>query len=82
MEVFVKYSVREMVGDLRDGFYQLPEGSVISDLIEASSREADIMLNEETKRSIIFLVNNRPAFWDTALKQGDSIRVLYKIIGG
>lgn len=82
MNVTVKFSVRELLGELRDGVYTLPEGAAITNLIEASAQEAHRELAEEVKRSIIFLVNNRPASWETPLNDGDSVRVLYKIIGG
>lgn len=82
MKIEIKFSVRDLVGKMRDGDYELPEGTSVEGLIEASQREVDQILNEGVKNSFIFLVNSRPASWDTILKDGDKVRVLYKILGG
>lgn len=82
MEVNLKYSVRELTGDLRNGSYTLPEGSTVRELIAQSEAEAELILSREVKDSIIFLVSSKPAAWDTELKDGDTVRVLYKLIGG
>jgi molybdopterin converting factor small subunit len=82
MNVTIKYSVRDLVGDMRDGAYELPEGTDIDGLILSSQKEVGKVLSEEVKNSFVFLVNSRPAQWDTVLKDGDKVRVLYKILGG
>lgn len=82
MKAEIKFSVRDLVGNMRDGFYELPEGITVADLIEVSSAEAGKVLSKEVKESFVFLVNSRPAQWETVLKDGDKVRVLYKILGG
>jgi molybdopterin converting factor small subunit len=82
MNVTIKYSVRDLVGNMRDGAYELPEGTTVDGLIHASQAEVGKVLSEDVKNSFIFLVNSRPAQWETVLKDGDKVRVLYKILGG
>lgn len=82
MTVEIRYSVRDLVGDMRDGAYALSDGTTIDGLIEASQKEVGMVLDENIRKSFIFLVNSKPATWETALKDGDKVRVLYKILGG
>lgn len=82
MTVTIKFSVRELVGNMRDGAYEIPEGATISGLLETAQKEAGTILSEEVKNSFVFLVDSRPAQWETVLKDGDKVRVLYKILGG
>jgi sulfur carrier protein ThiS len=82
MKVTVKYSVRDLVGDMRDGEYDVPAGTTVEGLIEVSRLEVGKILSEDVKKSFIFLVNSKPATWETVLADGDKLRVLYKILGG
>ena len=82
MTVTIKFSVRELVGDMRDGAYDVPEGTTISGLLGIAQKEAGMVLNEEVKNSFVFLVGSIPAQWETVLNDGDKVRVLYKILGG
>jgi cytochrome c-type biogenesis protein CcmH/NrfF len=72
----------ELAGDMRDGFYEVPEGATVTTLMDAAQREAGRTLSEEIKKSFVFLANSKPAQWETVLKDGDKVRVLYKILGG
>lgn len=82
MNVTIKYSVRDLVGNMRDGAYALPEGTTVAGLIWASEAEVGKTLSEDVRNSFIFLVNSKPAQWETVLSDGDKVRVLYKILGG
>jgi len=82
MKAEIKFSVRDLVGDMRDGIYEIPDGSTVVGLMDAAQKEAGRILSEEVKKSFVFLVNSRPAQWETVLNDSDKIRVLYKILGG
>ena len=82
MKVEIKFSVRDLIGDMRNGFYEVPEGTTVTMLLEASQKEVGMTLVEGVKKSFVFLVNSRPASWETVLQEGDQLRVLYKILGG
>ncbi len=82
MTVTIKYSVRDLVGDMRDGAYDVPDGTTVEALISISEKEVGKNLSEDVRKSFVFLVNSTPAAWDTVLHDGDKLRVLYKILGG
>ncbi len=82
MTVEIKYSVRDIVGNMRDGKYELPHGATVGGLIAASENEVGKALDENIKQSFIFLLNGQPATWESVLNDGDKVRVLYKILGG
>ena len=82
MKVEIKFSVRDLVGDMRNGAYELAEDSTVEALMDAAQAEVGMVLEDGVKNHFVFLVNNRPAAWDTVLQEGDFVRVLYKILGG
>lgn len=82
MKAEIKFSVRDLVGDMRDGLYDIPENATIDGLLETAEEEAGRKLSDDVKKSFVFLVNSRPAAWETVLNDGDKVRVLYKILGG
>lgn len=82
MIVTIKFSVRDLVGDMRDGAYELSDGTTVEGLIEVSEKEIGKALSEDVLKSFVFLVNSKPACWETVLSDGDKLRVLYKILGG
>jgi sulfur carrier protein ThiS len=82
MKAEILFSAKDLVGNLRDGAYELPENASVAQLIEAAERGAGEKLSGEVRENLIFLVNSRPAGWDTVLREGDRVRVLFKILGG
>lgn len=82
MTVEIKYSVRDLVGDMRDGLYDINDGTTVSELIDVSQKEVGKVLDNNVRSSFVFLINGKPAAWETILKEGDKLRVLYKILGG
>lgn len=82
MKVEIKFSVRDLVGDMRDGYYEVPEGASVETLMEEAQKESGRELGPGVINSFVFLVNSRPASWETILQDGDQVRVLYKILGG
>lgn len=82
MKVEIKFSVRDLVGDMRDGFYELPAGLTVDGLMDVAQKEVGKTLSEDIKKSFVFLINSRPATCETVLNDGDKVRVLYKILGG
>ena len=60
MKTEVKFSVRDLIGDMRDGAYDIQEGATVAGLIEASQKEVGKVLSEDVKKSFVFLVNSKP----------------------
>ena len=82
MVIEVKFNSSELAGKLRDGAYELPEGSTVTDLMDAAQREAGFDMPDELSGNLVFLYDNRHAGPDTALFGGGKLRVLFKILGG
>ena len=82
MNIVAKFNCKDLVGDIRDGEYVVPEGSTVDDAINAIYAEADKELVEGVRNSFVFLVNSVAAKWETELKDGDKLRVLYRLLGG
>ena len=73
---------RELAGVLRDGAYELPDGSTVTTLMDAAQLEAGVELTDDQKTSVVFVLDNKPAGYDTKLSDGTTLRAMYKIMGG
>jgi hypothetical protein len=82
MNIEVKFNCRDIMGDFQEGAYQLPEGTSVESFMRTIHEAAGKTLTEGVKNSLVFMVNSRPAQWGTVLRDGDKLRVLYKILGG
>ena len=82
MTVQVKFKNNELIGKLRDGEYELPDGSTVASLMEEASREAGYILTQEQKDNCIFLFDNSAASYETQLRNGGKLRVMFKLLGG
>jgi ThiS family. len=82
VQVEVRFICAEIVGPLRSGPYEIPEGSNISDLLELSRSEYEGQLPQYGTDMLIFLINGKPALLDAVLSDGDKVHILRKIFGG
>ena len=82
MQVEAKFICAEIVGPLRDGAYEVQDGSMISDLLEISRGECPEPTPENSAGQLMFLRNGKQAQLDTELSDGDKIHFLRKIYGG
>ncbi len=71
MQVEIKFSVRDLVGDMRNGLYDAPDGASVETLLDIAQKEAGRTLDENVKKSFVFLVNSSSASWETALHDGE-----------
>ena len=78
----VRFFSNDIAGKLRDGVYELPEGSTVAALMEAAFCEAGLDVPVNRRTDFVFIYNNSPAQADTCLQDGGKLRVLYKISGG
>jgi hypothetical protein len=46
MKVEIKFSVRDLVGDMRDGFYNAPDGATVETLLDIAQEEVGMTLVE------------------------------------
>lgn len=78
----VRFLSNDIAGKLRDGAYELPEGSNVAALMDLAYSEAGIDVSDEQKINFVFVYNNSPAQADSRLEDGGRLRVLFKITGG
>ena len=82
MQVEAKFICPEIVGPLRDGNYEIPEGASISELLEISRAECPDSIPGDVEAVLMFLKNGKQAQLDTKLSEGDRIHYLRRIFGG
>ena len=82
MQVEAKFLCAEIVGPLRSGPYDIPEGSKVSDLLKTGLTQFQDRSYENVKDMLIFLRNGKPAQLDTKLDEGDIVHILLKVFGG
>ena len=69
-----------MVGEKPSGDYELPEGSSIADALERLNAQGTFV--KDYLNFMIFMVNSKPAQSDRVLRDGDTLMVLRRMIGG
>ena len=82
MQVEAKFICAEIVGPLRDGAYEIPEGATVSDLLECCRAECPNSHPISWASQLMFLKNGMQAQMDTQLSPGDKVHFLRKIFGG
>ena len=94
MQVEAKFACGGIIGPVRNGAYVIPEGSTISDLLDASLAESlgsgsgqgsssgSGPNRKSAKEMLIFLRNGKQAQPDMRLAEGDRVHILLKIFGG
>ena len=82
MQIEVKFVCPELVGPLRSGAYDLPEGATILELLEKSRSEHPGLTPETATDYLLFLLNGKSAQMHARLSHGDKLYVLRKIFGG
>lgn len=82
MKVEANFYCPDIIGELRSGDYELPEGADIAALFHTAQTEAGVSYEEDIKNFLNLMVNYKKADWDTVLHDRDVLRVLFKIYGG
>ncbi|NLO96825.1 MAG: MoaD/ThiS family protein [Peptococcaceae bacterium] len=82
MKIKVSFVCQEVVGNMKDGIYEVPEGSTISDLFAVCEKENNIFINDEYRKWLLFLADGKPVKWDTVLHNVDTVHVIRAAVGG
>jgi molybdopterin converting factor small subunit len=82
MRLTAKFSCPDIVGHLREGEYEVADGATVRDAMESFFKEDGRELTDGVINNVVFVVNYMPAQWETVLNEGDSLRVLYRFLGG
>ena len=85
MKVFIEFSHVEMiVGDLRSGEYEMPEGSTLNDLLDAAEAESGrkIEVLNWKEDGLFYSCNKKYADTKTVLHEGDRVKAMMKLLCG
>jgi sulfur carrier protein ThiS len=82
LKVEVIFICHEIVGELRNGIYEVPVGTDILELLKISSAECNVQILEDAEDKLLFLVNGKSVQPDAKLSAGDKVYVLRQIFGG
>ncbi len=82
MNVSIKFRTGEVLRGIRSGEYVLPEGCTIDQALDAAVSENGMTLADHDREYLFALLNNRQVQMDNVLKDGDSVWILFKILGG
>jgi hypothetical protein len=82
MKIDARVTCKDIVGPLREGDYELPEGATAEDALKAFFAEAKREMNPDLPNQIVFLINYKRAQPGQVMHDGDKLRLLYKIMGG
>lgn len=81
MVVTARFMCPELVGALKSGPYDVPEGSCPAEVLAHVRRQAGLG-EKNLIENMMFLRNGRPATADTVLQDGDQVFFLRKLYGG
>ncbi|MBR6231196.1 MAG: MoaD/ThiS family protein [Lachnospiraceae bacterium] len=82
MNVSIKFRTGEVLRGIRSGQYEIPEGSTIDEALDTAVSENGMTLADHDREYLFALLNNRQVQMDSILKDGDSVWILFKILGG
>ncbi len=82
MNVSIKFRTGEVLRGIRSGKYEIPEGSTIDEALDTAVSENGMVLADYDREYLFALLNNRQVQMDSVLKDGDSVWILFKILGG
>ena len=82
MNVSIKFRTGEVLRGIRSGKYEIPEGSTIDEALDTAVSENGMTLADHDREYLFALLNNRQVQMDSVLKDGDSVWILFKILGG
>ena len=82
MNVSIKFRTGEVLRGIRSGQYEIPEGSTIDEALDTAVSENGMVLADHDREYLFALLNNRQVQMDSVRKDGDSVWILFKILGG
>ena len=82
MNVSIKFRTGEVLRGIRSGQYEIPEDSTIDEALDTAVSENGMTLADHDREYLFAVLNNRQVQMDSVLKDGDSVWILFKILGG
>ena len=81
MKINARFLCRTVVGQARDGEYEIPEGSDVETFMAIAAKENGTFVKDYMGFAI-FVCNGAPATGGTVLNEGDELKVLMRVYGG
>ena len=82
MNVTLRFRTGDVLRGIRAGKYSVPDGCTIREALDTAISENNMVLADHDREYLFVLLNNRLAQWEDPLKDGDSMWILFKILGG
>ena len=85
MKVYIEFShVELIVGDLRSGEYEVPEGATLDDLLNMAEKESGrtIAVENWKEDGLFYSCNKKYADPRTVLHEGDKVKAMMKLLCG
>ena len=82
MKITVKSACPEILGDLKNGAYELEENSTVRELLLLCEKECGLEVNEDHLRYMIVLVNGKQCAWESIIEDGSNVSFLRGAMGG
>ncbi len=82
MKISVKFSCPEILSSLKNGIYDVPEGTSIRELLSTCEMENNTHINERYLKWLLIIMNGRQSNWSTILSEGSKVSFLRGALGG
>ena len=82
MKISVKFSCPEVLGELKSGVYDVPDGISVRELLAACERECNYQVNENHLKWLLVVADGRQANWHTVLSEDGKVLFLRGALGG
>ena len=82
MKISVKFSCPEVLGELKSGVYDVPEGISVRELLAACETECKFQVDEKHLKWLLVVADGRQVNWQTPLSNGGKVLFLRGALGG
>jgi len=82
VKVSVKFSCPEVLGELKSGVYDVPDGISVRELLAACERECNYEVDEKHLKWLLVVADGRQVNWRTILSEGGKVSFLRGALGG
>ena len=82
MKISVKFSCPEVLGELKSGVYDVPDGISVRELLAACEKECNYQVNENHLKWLLVVADGRQVNWHTVLSEDGKVLFLRGALGG
>ena len=82
MKISVKFSCPEVLGTLKSGDYDVPEGTTVRELLAACEKECNFQVDEKHLKWLLVIADGRQVGWHAPLSDGGKVSFLRGALGG